>query len=115
MNARKKELKELYKQMKPDMGVLIIRCTANDKCLLVPARNLNGMINRLRFQLEMGSAPYKELQNDWKQYGPESFAFEVLDTLAYSKDEAKTDYSKELDELCSLWKDKLKQENVNLY
>ena len=27
--------KELYKQMKPDMGVLIIRCTANDKCLLV--------------------------------------------------------------------------------
>lgn len=115
MDIRKKELKEQYKQMRPDMGVLMIRCTANDKRLLVPARNLKSMINRLKFQLDLGSAPYKELQNDWKQYGPEKFEFEVLDTLEYSKDETKTDYTEELEHLCSLWKDKLKQENANLY
>ena len=42
--------------------------------------------------------PSGTLQQDWKTYGKDNFAIEVLDTLEYSKDESKTDYSEDLAE-----------------
>jgi hypothetical protein len=115
MNDRRKELIEQYKQMKPDMGIFRVRLKDGVKCFLETSQNLKGKMNSVRFQLEMGSHPNKELQRDWKEYGPDRFEFEVLELLPYSKDESKIDYSEELEILRHIWEEKLTAEHFEFY
>jgi len=112
---RKKELKEQYRQMKPDMGIFSVRSKANDKCFIEATRNLKGKINSTRFQLEMGAHPNKELQKEWKELGEGNFIIEILENLEYDKDEAKTDYTEELSLLRLVWEEKLSGQNVEFY
>ena len=104
---RKKELKELYKSMKPDMGIFMIKSNINNKCYIEVTPNLKGSINRAKFQLEMGSHFNKELQEEWNKYGKDNFTIEILEKLEYDKEESRTDYSEELDILKMVWKEKL--------
>ncbi|MDF2950095.1 MAG: hypothetical protein K0R07_2144 [Sedimentibacter sp.] len=112
---RKKELKELYKQMKTDMGIYIIECKVNNKYYLETTQNLKGKINSARFQLEMGSYRNHGIQEDWKKYGSENFEIKVLDNLEYDKDESKLDYSEELEIMKAIWEEKLTKENMVSY
>lgn len=112
---RKKELKLMYKQMKPDMGVFIIRSNFNNKCYIEGTQDLKGTINGAKFKLKFGSFPNRELQKEWKQHGEESFTIEVLQKLEYDKDEDKTDYKDELDLMKMIWKEKLAKENMEFY
>jgi hypothetical protein len=115
MTNRRKELIEQYKRMKPDMGIFRIRLKDGNKCFLETSHNLKGKMNSVRFQLEMGSHPNKELQRDWKEYGPDRFEIEVLELLPYGKDESKTDYSEELEILKHIWKERLIGEQFAFY
>jgi len=112
---RRKQLKELYKNTKSDMGVFIIKSNSKNKCLVEESKNLRASLNRARFQLDYGSYPNRELQSDWKQDGASSFTIEVLDILKYKEDEPKTDYSEELSILKSVWEDKLSKEGFEFY
>lgn len=112
---RKKELKEQYKQMKTKMGIFVVRCMANNKYYLRATQNLNGIMNSTKFQLNCGSFPNEELQSDWKNYGSEQFQTEILEELEYDKDEAKTDYSEELDIMKMVWNEKLSKQNLMHY
>ena len=51
---RRKELKLQYKQMKPEMGVIIIRSELDNKCYLEGTQNIKGTINSAKFKLEAG-------------------------------------------------------------
>lgn len=112
---RKKELKEQYKQMKPEMGILIVQNKINNKYLLITTQNLKGMINRVKFQLKSGGHPNKELQKEWKEFGEDNFDFRILETLDYDKDEVKTDYSEELNIMEIMLTEKLSEKNMKLY
>jgi len=112
---RKKELKLQYKQMKPEMGVFLIRCKVNNKCHIQAATDFRAVINGAKARLGGGLHPYRELQQDWNRFGADNFSFEVLETLKYDKDESKTDYSEELALLQMIWEEKLAQENVVFY
>lgn len=103
----KKELREQYKKMKPDMGVYIVKCnTTNDYCI-ESSKDIKSSINRAKFALGYGSHQNKKLQEQWNQYGENNFAFEVLDILEYDKEECKTDYTEDLAMLKTMWEDKL--------
>lgn len=104
---RKKELKEKYKQMKPEMGVYVVRCNLNGKCYIGATKNLKGKINSTKFSLELGSHPNKELQKEMQSFGKDAFVIEILDTLEYDKDEIKTDYAEDLETLKEIWKEKI--------
>lgn len=112
---RKKELKELYKQMKTDMGIYIIESKTNNKCYLETTQNLKGKINSSKFQLEMGSFRNYGLQKDWKELGSQNFEIKVLEYLEYDKDESKTDYSEELEIMKTIWEEKLSKQNKLQY
>ncbi len=112
---RKKQLKEQYKQMKTDMGVFIVKKKDNNKYLLVATQNIKGMMNRVKFQLEMGSYPNTELQKDWNESSPDDFEFAILETLEYDKDESKTDYSEEVNILLVMLTEKLTENNMVPY
>lgn len=112
---RKKELKQQYKEMKPEMGVFIIRSKASNKCFLQATPNLRGTVNGTQFKLNAGIHPNRELQQDWNRIGEDSFSFEILEQLEYDKDETKTDYTDELEILRMLWEEKLLKQNMELY
>jgi hypothetical protein len=95
-------------------GVYVVRNTASGKTLLGSSLNLLGILNRQRFQLEGGLHPDKELQADWKELGPDAFAFETLDLLTPT-DEARDDRSADLRVLRELWLEKLTASGVPLY
>jgi hypothetical protein len=109
---RKKELKEMYKRMKPHMGIFIIQSKISNKYYLEATQNLRGKMNSVRFQLESGAFRTNEqLQKEWTKHGSQNFDICVLDNLEYDKDESKTDYSEELEIMKLIWQDKLTKEN----
>lgn len=81
MKADKKQLKKDYQQSPRAAGVFLIRNNINDKVFLAAGVDLQGLINRHRFQLTHNGHPNKELQADWNEFGSNNFAFEIVDEL----------------------------------
>lgn len=106
MNGKNKELKKGYQQSHRPMGVYQIRNLVNDKALIGKSLDLPGVINRYRFQLQMGSHPNKALQADWKEFGADNFAFEILDELT-PRENPGYDYKEDLELLERMWLDNL--------
>lgn len=112
---RRKELKEQYKQMRPPMGIYIVRCEKQKKCFIETHKNIKSRINSIRLKLLTGTHPNKELQKEWTQEGEEKFVIEVLESLNYDSDESKTDYTEDLDLLELIWEEKLTKEGFEFY
>ena len=112
---RKKELKRQYKMTKPRMGVFVIRSRTSDKCHVQAAKDLRADINGAKMRLSGGYHPCLELQKEASELGADNFSIEILDELAYSPDESKTDYTEELEILRSMWEEKLSKDNLVFY
>jgi len=82
----KKELKLQYKEIKTEAGIFQIKNIKNQKVFIKTSPNLKT-INGIQFQLEHGSCTNKGLQQEWNEYGKESFDFEVLEVLKEKEDE----------------------------
>jgi hypothetical protein len=102
----KKELKQAYKQKSLPMGVFLIRNVDNDKVLLVSSANIEGAINRHKFQLSKGLHPNARLQQDWNELGSQKFEFEILDQIV-PRTEPGADHKADLNSLTELWLEKL--------
>jgi hypothetical protein len=110
----RKALIREYKQRRPPMGVYRVRNTITGHALVAASRDLPSILNRHRAQLGMGGHPSRALQADWTAHGPESFVFEVLDTLAPS-DAPDYDATADLSALEDLWLEKLSLEADRLH
>jgi hypothetical protein len=102
----RKELKQQYKERKPDMGVFAVRNLLNGRIFLGTTPDLHGALNSIRFRLKAGMHENGELQKDFSRLGEASFAFEVLDRIEPKEDPA-VDVSDELKALGDLWLEKL--------
>jgi group I intron endonuclease len=102
----KAELKKKYKETPRPMGIYIIKNLVNGKIFISKHKNINGRINRHKFELGHGFEGIAELQEDYKKFGPESFSFEILDQLE-PKDDPLYDYSDDLSVLEEMWLEKL--------
>lgn len=78
---RRKELKLAYKEAPRPMGVYQIKNQSNGKIFIRGSMNLPGSLNSNRFQLNFNCHRNKALQDDWNEYGPNAFTFDVLETL----------------------------------
>ncbi|WP_282941330.1 DUF2087 domain-containing protein [Paenibacillus sp. RC67] len=103
---RRKELLQAYKELKRESGVYAIRNMENDKILVGSSVNLDAIWNRIQFELDMKGYRNKQLQKDWKEFGKEAFAFEVLEQLKEPKG-GQEEQLKRLAELEATWIDKL--------
>ena len=112
---RKKELKAQYKEMKPEMGIYIVRSKTSDKCFVEAVKGLKATINGTIFKLKMGGFPNRELQREWREMGPEAFDIEILEYLEYDNDEGKTDYAEDLALLKLIWEEKLVAQGMEFY
>eukprot|EP00825_Cyclidium_porcatum_P024910 TRINITY_DN27233_c0_g1_i1.p2 TRINITY_DN27233_c0_g1~~TRINITY_DN27233_c0_g1_i1.p2 ORF type:complete len:127 (+),score=20.00 TRINITY_DN27233_c0_g1_i1:146-526(+) len=110
----KKELKNIYKEMKFKMGIFQIRNTVNGKIYVEGSTDLDAIWNRHKFQLKMDSHPNVELQKDWKDFGEGNFSYEILSEI--KQDDTKTiDYRKEIMQLEKMFIEKLQPFNNNGY
>jgi len=91
----RKELKEEYKQMKFKMGAFQIKNNINGKIFIGSSLDLTAIWHAQRLQLDIGIHPNSELQKDWKEYGAESFSYEILDEIKQVEDKP-IDYAKEI-------------------
>ena len=91
------------------MGVFAVK-RKEEGLFLDAASNLPGWMNCVKFQLGSGMHPNKNLQAAWNAVRGEGFAFAVLETLPYDKDESKTDYADKLEILKQIWLEKLEKE-----
>lgn len=114
---RKKELKEEYKNYRPDMGLFVIRHIATGKAYLEATNNIKGKINSDVFQLNMQTfIANRTLNEDWKRYGKAAFEVVILEKLEYDEDDqGDKDYSDELEMLYEEWRRKLRSEGTELY
>ncbi len=113
-STKRKELIRAYKETARPAGLFAVRCTQSGRMLVGTSVDLPGMLNRQRFQLEMGGHPDKDLQADWNLMGPNAFEIEVLDVLEPS-DEGTGDLGEELADLKTMWIEKLQAAGTELY
>lgn len=102
---RRKELKQLAREIKIEAGVFQVRNLRNGKVWVHAVPDLKSM-KGVEFQLGMGSHVCKPLQKEWNEYGADAFAFEVLEVL----EEPETGYFDKKDALKKLkarWLEKL--------
>lgn len=104
-NARR-TLTRQYKEAPPPMGVYAIRNLLEDRLYMGASNNVEGAINRARFELKMNGHRNRRLQQDWQRLGAEAFRFEVIDTVKMRDDPA-FDAPAELAALLALWCEEL--------
>ncbi|MCX6549942.1 MAG: GIY-YIG nuclease family protein [Acidobacteria bacterium] len=110
----RKALIRSYKATRRPMGVFRVRNITNGKSFIGTTVDLPSMLNRQRAQLRMGGHESHDLQRDWNALGPESFVFEVLDTLVVPDDPG-YDASYDLKVLGALWFEKIQPFGDNGY
>lgn len=95
--TRKKQLLEEYKNRKPEMGVISLRCLATGETFLGISKDSRADFNSLRCKLSTGWHPNKRLEELWHQYGESGFEFSVVQVLKYEDPGA--DHTEELEEM----------------
>jgi GIY-YIG catalytic domain len=108
----KKALKQNYLLTPRPIGIFAVRNLVNEKVFVGKSENLDGILNRIEFQLKANSHKQKDLQADWNELGSEKFAFEILEEIVQREN---LDIKKELEFLEDLWLEKLKPYGENGY
>lgn len=90
---RKKELLEAYKNRRPEMGVISLKCKATGESFLGISTDTKADFNSNRAKLAMNYHPNKRLQALWNEHGEDGFICSVLKTLEY-KDPAEDQTAK---------------------
>jgi group I intron endonuclease len=100
------EIKRAYKEMPRQAGIFQVKNLKNGKILLGSSTNLHGPLNKHRFMLSIGRHDNQVLQNDWNQFGPDAFVFEILEVVKPS-DDPSFSVEDELALLEQIWIEKL--------
>ena len=95
--AQKKALAEEWKNRRPEMGVISLRCKETGEAFLGTAADTKAGFNSIRAKLSGGLHPNRRLQELWKQYGEAGFEFSVAAVLEY--EDPAEDHREELETL----------------
>lgn len=97
---RRKELKRMYLERKPEMGVYAFVCDASEERFFGIFRDFTADKNSQMAKLGGNMHPNRELQNLFNEYGKDAFSVEIVETLDYV--EGQDDYTEELATLLEL-------------
>jgi hypothetical protein len=89
----------------PPMGVYAIRDAATASITVGSSRDVHARLNRIRFELRLGTHPDTSLQATWRQNSA-NVTFDVLDMVKQRTDPA-FDYAEELRLLEQLYREQL--------
>jgi len=99
----RRERTRAFKQSFPRLGVYAVRCSTSGAAWVGASRNVDGALNRIRFELAQGAHRDASLAQAWRLHGAGAFTFEVLDRVK-QRDDPAFDYEAELQSLLALWR-----------
>ncbi|RIX85348.1 GIY-YIG nuclease family protein [Acidovorax cavernicola] len=117
MNPSPQARRTLVRQYKDSVrpaGVYAIRNTVSGRVFVAGSLDVEGAMNRARFELGLRSHRNKALQRDWLELGALHFSFEVIDRVK-EKDDPAFDRAAELERLLALWSEELQACGENGY
>lgn len=94
---RRKELLELYKNRRSEMGVISYRCKETGEVFLGISTDTKASFNSTNMKLSINWHPNKRLQELWNQYGEEGFELSVVKVLKY--DDPHEDHTEKLEQM----------------
>ena len=104
--THQKALKRQYLETTSRAGVYLIRNQLTGRALVDGSANVEGALNRHRFELRIGQHRNAALAQDWLQHGEAHFHFEVLDRVK-PRDDPAFNATQELATLVSLWRQEI--------
>ena len=102
--SARRELSRRTRDAFPPMGIYLIRNRETGQVLLASSRNVVGALNRIQFELRLGSHTNRALQAEWDRYGPGGFEFEIVEVLK-EREDASFDYDDELRTLVLIYRE----------
>lgn len=102
----RRALARKYKETVRPAGVFVIRNMLSGRIYLAGSLDVEGAMNRARFELGLRSHRNKALVRDWVAHGAEHFRFEVIDRVK-ERDDPAFDRAAELEKLLALWREEL--------
>jgi hypothetical protein len=102
----KRVAKQRYLETMTRAGVYAIRNSVTGRALVAGSTNVQGALNRHRFELRQGTHRNRLLTQEWSLHGESSFNFEVLDMVKPHDDPA-LDLARELADLVALWRQEI--------
>ncbi len=75
----RKEIIRRFKELKPDVGIYALRCTATGHVWVGATKNLEATRNRCWFSLRNGLDLDPTLQEEWNAHGEPAFHYEILE------------------------------------
>ncbi len=102
----RKQMMDAYRQRKVVGGVFAIVNKGNGKRLLESTRDMKGSINKFEFMVKTGISPELRLAADFKAFGADSFAFEVLEELEKGETQTLAEFHEDVKTLLELWRQK---------
>ena len=102
----KRILKQQYLETKIRAGAYAIRNLLTDRVLVAGSTNVEGALNRHRFELRQGTHRNPLLSQEWSLHGESSFDFEMLDMVKPREDSA-FNVARELEDLVALWRQEI--------
>jgi hypothetical protein len=102
----RRALARKYKDTVLPAGVFVIRNTLSGRVYVAGSLDVEGAMNRARFELGLRSHRNKALVRDWVEHGAAHFSFEVIDRVK-ERDDPAFDRAAELEKLLELWREEL--------
>lgn len=84
----------------------VIRNVLSGRVFVRGSLNLEGAMNRDRFELGRRQHRDRVLMDEWLRDGAENFRFEIIDTIK-KREEPGFDYAAELESMLALWTEEL--------
>lgn len=103
----KRALTRQYKESPRPAGIYAIRNRANARVYVAGSLDVEGAMNRARFELNLRSHRNKALLQDWLAHGAAHFSFEVVDRVKERDNDPAFDRAAELEKLLALWQEEL--------
>ena len=98
--AHRKALVEEWKNRRPEMGVISLRCRETGETFLGISKDTKADFNSNRAKLSSGTHPNRRLTELWNRYGEDGFDFTVAAVLEY--EDPLEDHTEELETLREL-------------